>query len=171
MFSPNLPNQQRPNCSLIAQYSTVYLICFTPDGRLIMYRRLLNTNHGDDRTGWTVTLRRNRVKEVDPRKIIMNLLFTSFGLKDEILSRFKPELIFEHSSLTESLRTELFTVKFDERITLRVSSMAEVKAVSEKEIINKIEKKPYDFTYETREMLNMYFTFTQELKGESTYGS
>lgn len=164
----NLPTHQ--------PYSVVYLVCLAPDERLIMYRRLLLTDSVENRTGWTVTLRKHRTKEVDPRKTIKTLLFTAFSLSHEIIDRFKIELVLEYESphvLSKDYPSlvELFVVKFNEKITLKLSQLAEIKAASEKEIVDMIDKKPYDFTAETREMLNMYFTLNQELEKEKTHGA
>jgi hypothetical protein len=129
-----------------------------------MYRRLLdNTNTiTDDRTGYTVTLRKERHKEIDPRKTIRSLLFTAFSLKDETTEKLPNKLICTHTDI-QNKHTEIFLVPFDETVSMRLSCKAEIRAASREEIMFLIETDPYIFTWETRDMMNVVFSLDKEL--------
>ncbi len=128
-----------------------------------MYRRLTLYDSRNDRTGWAITLRKDRFGETESRKTVKALLFTALGLKKEVIDRLRIGMICTHiSDKTPMGNTELFLVKFDETISLKLSKRAEVKAASQKEIEKMIEKDPYSFTYETREIMNVFFTLGNE---------
>lgn len=142
----------------------IYIMCLTPDGRILMLRRGFKSGNNMFVGPWSVTM----IKKIHygyevekPLEAVRDVVSTNLEITEEYM---KNNVIISHADSFMRNRNNfyyVYIVELNKRIKLVFEATAEARAIEERTLSKLLNKTPDIFSYDTQVMLIDRFGFNQ----------